>query len=197
MTGWVGVVALFTDRLDLTSKVCNFHKIRKLDFTTGIIPINNYYLIGLMAQNLTLVMKTNFKTENMNALVYNHPYRHHRFNRNHNTGEERECRVSPSYNISETEEAFRVELAVPGFSKKDIKIDLEKDMLRVYSDREIQNGEVEYRVKQFGNHNFSKSFILPKTVDSENIKADYKNGILSLTLPKKEEVRVKKQIQVS
>jgi HSP20 family protein len=133
----------------------------------------------------------------MRALVYNHPYRHHRNHRDHNNGEERECRYSPSVNISETEDNFKVELAVPGFSKKEIKIDLEKDMLKIYSEREMENGANGYRVRQFGGHNFAKSFVLPETVDNENIKADYKNGVLTLVLPKKEEVRVKKQIQVS
>lgn len=132
----------------------------------------------------------------MNALVYRNPYRSQRFMRNHEESKG-ECRFSPRTNIMESDENFRIELAVPGFDKKEIKIDLEKEMLKVFSERENGNSEKEYRVKEFGNHNFCKTFVIPESVDTENIKAEYTNGILALTLPKKEEVRVKKQIQVS
>lgn len=133
----------------------------------------------------------------MNALVYRNPHGMHRFFRNQASEENGDCRFRPLTNISETTDNYRVELAVPGFEKKDIKIDLEKEMLKVFSERENGEASAEYSVKEFGHHNFCKSFILPDTVDTDKIEAEYKNGILAITLPKKEEVRVKKQIRVS
>lgn len=106
-----------------------------------------------------------------------------------------EC-FRPSTNVMEEEDMFKVQMAVPGFSKKDFKIELEKNVLKVYSEKEFDN-EGEYTRREFGGRNFCRSFSVPETVDVENIKAEYKNGILSINLPKKEEVNLKKEIQIA
>ncbi len=107
----------------------------------------------------------------------------------------------PSTNVMEDENAFRMELMVPGFSKKDIKINVEKNMLTISSEKHTEKDEKQSEVvftrREFGHKDFCRSFELPETVDVENIKADYKNGILSITLPKKEEVKIKKEIQIA
>ena len=114
---------------------------------------------------------------------------------------ERKCRWMPATNISETEQDYRVEMAVPGYSKEDFKINLEKDVLSISTEtknteKNDEQAEMNFRMREFGRRNFCRSFSIPEAVDKEGIKAEYQNGILTITLPKKEEVKVKKEIQV-
>ena len=111
---------------------------------------------------------------------------------------ERRCRWMPATNITEDEKAFYLEMAVPGFSKKDIKISVEKDMLKIFSERtrEENKQEQNYRVREFGQSDFCRTFNLGEHIDQDNIKAEYKDGILSVTLPRKEEVKIKKEIEI-
>jgi HSP20 family protein len=111
---------------------------------------------------------------------------------------ERRCRWMPATNITEDEKAFHLEMAVPGFSKKDIKISIEKDMLKIFSERtkEENDQDQNYRVREFGQSDFCRTFNLGEHIDQDNIKAEYKDGILSVTLPRKEEVKIKKEIEI-
>jgi len=111
---------------------------------------------------------------------------------------ERRCRWMPATNITEDEKAFYLEMAVPGFHKKDIKISVEKDMLKIFSERtrEENKQEQNYRVREFGQSDFCRTFNLGEHIDQDNIKAEYKDGILSVTLPRKEEVKIKKEIEI-
>lgn len=112
---------------------------------------------------------------------------------------ERRCRWTPAANITEDEKAFYLEMAVPGFSKEDIRISIEKDVLKIQSERSRteENQEVHYRLKEFGKSDFCRTFNLGETIDQENIKAEFNNGILSVTLPRKEEVKIRKEIQIA
>ena len=114
---------------------------------------------------------------------------------------ERKCRWMPATNISETEQAYNLEMAVPGFNKEDFKINLEKDVLSVSVERQKDEStedqaEMNYRIREFGQRNFCRSFKLTEAIDKDAIKAEYQNGVLLITLPKKEEVKIKKEIQV-
>jgi HSP20 family protein len=114
---------------------------------------------------------------------------------------ERKCRWMPATNISETDKDYRVEMAVPGYSKEDFKINLEKDLLSISTERENKEKNDEqagmnFRMREFGRRSFCRSFSIPEALDKEGIKAEYQNGILTITLPKTEEVKVKKEIQV-
>ncbi|MCF8230174.1 MAG: Hsp20/alpha crystallin family protein [Bacteroidales bacterium] len=129
----------------------------------------------------------------------NHPAFRNAFDRFFNESEENEnhnC-YRPATNIIDNDEAIELDLSVPGLSKKDFQIDVDKDVLSI----KYENGKEDstnYTHREFGNHSFCRSFSLPETVDVEKIKANYKNGILSVTLPKKEEEKkVKKQIEIS
>jgi HSP20 family protein len=120
-------------------------------------------------------------------------------NQEHET--ERKCRWMPATNVTEDEQAFHLEMAVPGFSKEDFKINLEKDILTISSEvkkdeKKDENNDQGYRVREFGHRNFCRSFDLSDSIDKEAIKAEYLNGVLTITLPKKEEVKVTKEIQV-
>lgn len=112
----------------------------------------------------------------------------------------KECDCVPATNIIETEKAFEIQIAVPGYKKEDIKIDLENGIMSVSCDKNQTEGhEIKYTRREFGYGTFRRSFKLPKVVESEKISADYKNGILNLVLPKREESasRLSKQIKIS
>ena len=121
--------------------------------------------------------------------------------RNQEIETERKCRWMPATNISENEQAYHLEMAVPGFNKEDFRINLEKDILSISTESEkeeksSENASQEFRMREFGRCNFSRSFSIPEAVNKDEIKAEYVNGILMLTLPKKEVVKIKKEIQV-
>jgi HSP20 family protein len=106
----------------------------------------------------------------------------------------------PSVNIKEDHDQFSVELAAPGFSKSDFNIELNNNVLTISSDKKIENETKEgenFSRKEFSYQSFSRSFSLPNTIDEEQIKAQYENGILILTLPKKDEAKPKPAIQIN
>ena len=82
---------------------------------------------------------------------------------------------------------------MPGYDKKEINISLENNVLTISSEKEdkSENENLNYTMREFMHKTFSRSFTLPKSVNSDKIKASYENGILNLNLPKKEEEKVK------
>lgn len=107
----------------------------------------------------------------------------------------------PSANIIEKTNGFELEIAAPGLKKEDFNINLENSVLTISSEMEDEKREEgkNYTRKEFYFGSFSRSFTLPKSVDTEQIKADYDNGILRIDLPKKAEatLETKKQIKIS
>jgi HSP20 family protein len=90
--------------------------------------------------------------------------------------------------IREEDDAFYVDAEVPGLAAADVKVDIEKNVLTLSGERKVEKEETEgtfRRVeRQYGS--FTRSFTLPETVDTENISADLKEGVLALRLPKKD-----------
>ncbi len=107
----------------------------------------------------------------------------------------------PAVNIKESNDAFHTEMAVPGFSKKDFKIDVEGSYLTISAEKERETNESNerYTKKEFESKSFSRTFNLPGNVDEDKIEAIYQEGILQLTIPKKEKSKptLKKKIQIS
>jgi len=106
----------------------------------------------------------------------------------------------PAVNIKEESDKFILEMAAPGMNKDDFKVNLDNYQLTISAEQKKEKKEKEdsYTRREFVYSSFSRSFTLPKTIDIEKIKADYKNGILSLALPKKEEeAKLTKQIKIS
>ena len=100
--------------------------------------------------------------------------------------------LRPSYNIVESGDHFRMEFALPGISKKEIAINVEKGLLNVKVVRETKEeakDETKVIRKEFDYTNFDKKFRLPKSVDPNNISAKMEKGILTLTMQKKEEAK--------
>lgn len=94
----------------------------------------------------------------------------------------------PAANVREDEKMFAIELSLPGFEKEEIRMKLEKDLLTISAGREKKESEVKYTRNEFGfNARYSRSFILPDAVDADAISAEYRNGILTVSLPKKAE----------
>ena len=97
----------------------------------------------------------------------------------------------PSVNVKESNSNFEVELAVPGFDKSDFKIELNHNVLSVSSEKKVENetkDDQNFTCREFSYQSFSRSFTLPNIADGEKIEANYNNGILKVTIPKKEEV---------
>lgn len=107
----------------------------------------------------------------------------------------------PKVNIVETNEEFKVELAAPGMKKDDFHVELDNDTLTIYSEltSENNNEDTSFTMREFSYQSFKRSFYLPNTVEADKIKARYKDGILSLEIPKKEEAKRKpvKTISIS
>ena len=110
----------------------------------------------------------------------------------------------PAVNIRETEDNYEVEMAAPGMKKEDFKIELDNNILTISSEKneehEEGNGKEKYSRKEFSYQSFQRSFNLPKeVVDEEKIKAHYKEGVLHLMIPKKEQVKQKppRKIQIA
>lgn len=111
--------------------------------------------------------------------------------------------TKPDFNVIETDKEFIIEAAAPGLDKKDFNIDVNDNLLTISSEieakeeKEVDKGSEKYHYRGFQYGNFRKSYSLPKNVDKEKIEAKYKNGILTVVIPKDEEVKLSKQIKIS
>jgi len=102
---------------------------------------------------------------------------------------ERELTYKPAANVREDEKNYSIELALPGFSKDEIKISFEEEILTIAAGRQPKEdvSGPKYTWNEFGyKSKYERSFQLPETVDADNISAAFENGILLVTLPKKE-----------
>ncbi len=114
--------------------------------------------------------------------------------------EKRNNDYSPAVNIIENGNSFQIQVAVPGYEKENIQVDLENNVLSIFCEKDATEGqEISYTRQEFGFGAFRRSFTLPKIVDAEKISAEFKNGILHVSLPKRDEAkeRLSRQIQVS
>jgi HSP20 family protein len=106
----------------------------------------------------------------------------------------------PAVNILEGEKDFTLELAVPGQKKEDFNVELDNDVLTISMETqsEVADKKAEYTRREFHYTSFKRAFTLPESVNQEDIKADYKDGILKFTLPKKEEAlpKAKRLIEI-
>ena len=101
----------------------------------------------------------------------------------------------PAINIKETPENYEVQVAAPGMTKEDFKIELDGNSLTISSERRDQKEgglEERYSRKEFSYQSFQRTFTLQKeVVDIDRIEARYENGLLSLFIPKKEDAKQK------
>jgi HSP20 family protein len=105
---------------------------------------------------------------------------------------------SPAVDIFETEGEIVVKAELPGMDRKDIGLNLEKNVLTLKGERgfEKETKDENYHRIERSYGAFSRSFAIPATVDEEKIRADYKDGVLKIVLPKKEQAKPK-QIRIA
>lgn len=108
-------------------------------------------------------------------------------------------RNTPAVNIKENERNYEVELAVPGYDKKDFEISIDNGVLTVSGEKseETEKKEDNYTRREFGFSSFSRSFNLPTNINEENIDAKYADGVLKLTIAKRQESNGKSRKQIS
>ncbi len=109
----------------------------------------------------------------------------------------REARLFPLLNVKELDDEYLVTAEIPGMKNEDLEIKIEGDTVTLKGERkpiELDEG-ASYHRRERATGTFQRSLTLPKKVDSENIKATYKNGVLTISL-KKEKAALPKQIAV-
>jgi HSP20 family protein len=100
----------------------------------------------------------------------------------------------PPVNVRETAEAFEIEMAAPGMDKQDFKLELDGNLLVISSSKETkeEQNDKNYRRREFCYQSFTRRLQLPENVvDEQNISAQYENGLLLVTVPKREEAKIK------
>src|SRR6476620_11392675 len=99
----------------------------------------------------------------------------------------------PAVNIKETSENYEVEVAAPGMTKKDFRVQLEGTILTITSEKtneKQESDDVRYAIREFSYQSFSRTFNLQNdVVDTEKIQAKYEEGVLHLLIPKKEHAK--------
>lgn len=103
----------------------------------------------------------------------------------------------PAVNIKENDNAFVVEVAAPGKNKEDFNLELDHNLLTISSEvKEEHHGESngenkeKFTRREFSYSSFKRSFTLPESIDNSKINASYKDGVLTIELPKREEAKV-------
>jgi len=107
----------------------------------------------------------------------------------------------PAVNIKEDDKFYTLDLAVPGMDKKDLKIDINEDVLTISSESKNETTEETdgFKKKEYNYSSFCRSFYIPENVNRDKIEANYKDGILTVALPKLEEEKknLSRQIAIS
>jgi HSP20 family protein len=108
----------------------------------------------------------------------------------------------PLANVTETNKDFQIELAVPGMSRQDFKVEIDNDVLSISAEKEDrkeqkENGKIQR--KEYSYESFCRTFQLPENSKSDKIDAKYENGVLKVSIPKKEVTvsKPKKEIAVA
>lgn len=112
----------------------------------------------------------------------------------------RNTTMVPAVNICEAADHFHIELAAPGLTKEDFRINLERNMLSIAVEKEGTTNEEgkQFTRKEFSYRSFVRSFSLPDTADQNSIEAKYEAGVLTVSISKKEEAKMQsRQISIS
>jgi HSP20 family protein len=101
----------------------------------------------------------------------------------------------PAVNIVDNKNGYRIEVAAPGLKKEDFKVNMDGNILTVFSEKESKNEQ--YARREFSYSSFKRTFTLPEGIEPDEINASYNDGILSIEIPKKEEAVKKETKQIS
>ncbi|MBI5858862.1 MAG: Hsp20/alpha crystallin family protein [Sphingobacteriales bacterium] len=94
-------------------------------------------------------------------------------------------------NVKETDKSYQLEVIAPGFEKTDFKVDIDHDLLTIEAERKKEEKEeTEKQIRtEYSYRSFKRSFTMDEKIDATNIEASYINGVLTLNLPKKVDVK--------
>ena len=102
--------------------------------------------------------------------------------------------------VKETDEGYEVDVDLPGFSKDEIKLELQNGYLTIATEKAVENKKEHKHGQSLRQERYSgtmqRSFYVGDSVTEEDIKAKYENGVLSLTIPKKEQQKVSEKKQI-
>lgn len=103
-----------------------------------------------------------------------------------------EQKGSVPVNVKETDKSYRLEVIAPGFEKTDFKVNLDQNLLTISAEKkeEVSNENNKQIRREYSYRSFKRSFTIDEKIDATTIEASYINGVLTLNLPKKEEVKV-------
>ena len=90
----------------------------------------------------------------------------------------------PSVNVYEDSKAYHLEAALPGYTDEDVSISVEKHVLHIASEKTNKKDERKYVIRERNNMKFDRAFSLPEGINEGEINAEFRNGILEITLPK-------------
>src|SRR5690606_32294216 len=99
----------------------------------------------------------------------------------------------------ETEDNFHIELAAPGLKKEDFNINLDRNVLSISAElrSEHKDNQKNYSKREYSYNSFVRSFTLPESADDNGIEAEYVNGVLKISIAKREEAKsVRRQIDI-
>jgi HSP20 family protein len=105
----------------------------------------------------------------------------------------------PAANIAETQDHYHIELAAPGLKKNDFKLNLERNLLSISVEQQRQSNpeQKNYSKKEYSYGSFVRAFTLPESADINSVEAAYTDGVLRITIAKKEEAKmVSRQIEI-
>ena len=108
----------------------------------------------------------------------------------------------PAVNVAENDDFFTLEVAAPGKSKEDFNLELDNGVITISSEERKEDEQKDktgrFTRREFSYSSFKRAFTLPETVDEEKISAEYKDGVLMINLPKREDARVqaKRMIEI-
>lgn len=106
----------------------------------------------------------------------------------------------PSVNIKENNNGFELEMAAPGLSKEDFNISVNEGVLIISSEKSTETESKEgseYTRREFSYQSFCRSFSLPESADDDRVAAKYENGILTVSIPKKEAIKSKSERKIA
>ena len=122
------------------------------------------------------------------------------FNRDWNLEPIQSTKWNPAVDIKETDSSFLISVDIPGLTKKDINIEVSDDVLSITGERtedKVEDSDL-YHYRERSKGAFTRSFHLPESVDEKKISANFKDGILSIELPKTKVIEPKsRKIKIS
>ena len=108
----------------------------------------------------------------------------------------------PRVDVSEKKDSYVLEMELPGYTENDVELDLKdrvltissklKDAKKAEKEEKKEAAESVYLIKERRNSTFSRSFTMPEDIDQENVSAAFKNGLLTVVIPRKAEAQTKR-----